>query len=30
MQDLIRSSDTIKLWAGRIKVGWVQQPSVEN
>ena len=30
MQDLIRSSDTIKLWAARIKVGWAQQTSVEN
>ena len=30
MQNLIRSSGMIKLWATKIKGGWVQQRSVEN
>ena len=30
MQNLIRSSDMIKLLPAKIKGGWVQQLSVEN
>ena len=30
MQNLVRSSDTIQLWAAKIKWGWVKQHSVEK